>query len=169
MLLINSGTEAAVFSQVASAEEAEQPHDGIVCCREAEALRGRARCELLGAHRPFQEQKRTKDVCPFLIPCHIRAGGPVQGPDRGQGMGGFVPHQPSGERPGEAAHPLLMGAFPPGGCWTVVARGSWGSCTPALYLSRDSLGHSTCECHPTPSVTARRSPRGPAPCNWLGP
>lgn len=98
-----------------------------LCAAERHRLSGgRARCELLGARGPFQEQRRTKDVCPFLTACHIRVGGPVQGPYRGQGMGGFVPHQPSGERPGEAAHPLLMGAFPPGGCWPVVAGGSRG-------------------------------------------
>lgn len=149
--IINCGVEAADLD--VSAEEAvTAARWHCLLQREAEALPlgklhgslpgGRARCELLGAAGPFQEQKRTKDVCPFLTACHTRAGGPVQGPDRGLGMGGFVHYQPSGERPGEAPHPLLMGAFPPGGCWPVVAGGAHGgSCSAALHLSQGQPWH----------------------------
>lgn len=124
----------------------------------------------LGPAGPFQEQKRTKDPCPFLIACHIRAGGPVQDPDPGPGMGGFVPYQPSGERPGEAAHPLLMGVFPPADAGQRWPGAHGGSCTTALHLSQREPLLQHLRVLPHPLCHSSEEPSGhSAPYNWLDP
>lgn len=70
-------------------------------------------------------------------------------------MLGFFCYWLSGECPGEAAHPLLMGVFPLGGCLSVVARGIPGPAAPLPCIPPGgSLCSTTCRCSPIPSDTA---------------
>lgn len=110
------------------------PHDGIVCCQRGSSSsgnstgalpRGRAWCELLGARGTFSRAEKDNGRVSLLHSLSHAGWGAVQDPARGAGVGGFVPYQPSGECPGEAAHPLLM-IFPPGGWRPAMAGGSGG-------------------------------------------
>lgn len=106
-----------------------------------------------GGAFPGQKGQRTR--VPSSQPVTSGLGG--RGPDRGPGVAGFVPCQPSGGCPGEAEHPLhpLPMAFPPGGWPGPGAPG--GGCSSARHLSRESL----CSCH------SPEEPQSPAPCSWL--
>lgn len=142
-LLINPGTEAAVFSADVSAEEAItaarwhcllQP-EAIPAQETTGAFPGQSWCELLGDCETLQ--RAGKDTCPFLVAL-VTFGlvGSVRGPGGGSGaegtLSGFLIYQPSGECPGEAAQPLQMGVFPLGGClwWQ---PGLWGGVTGRLH------------------------------------